>query len=191
MLLFMQVNLARKLDSRLRRLKAFSLIAFSLLPKQPNEEVWWKNILKIIIGSDHAGFSLKDALKKSLAEADVEILDVGAHSSEPVDYPDFGRKVAEKVSSGEFARGILICGSGVGMTIVANKFPNVRGVLCLDSDTARMSRKHNDTNILILAGRRTDIKAAKAIAGTWLETEFEGGRHSRRLDKIKKIEIGN
>ena len=146
-------------------------------------------MLKIIIGSDHAGFSLKDALKKSLAEADVEILDVGAHSSEPVDYPDFGRKVAEKVSSGEFARGILICGSGVGMTIVANKFPNVRGVLCLDSDTARMSRKHNDTNILILAGRRTDINTAKAIAGTWLETEFEGGRHSRRLDKIKKIEF--
>jgi ribose-5-phosphate isomerase (EC 5.3.1.6) len=145
--------------------------------------------LKIIIGSDHAGFSLKEALKKPLAEADVEILDVGAHSSEPVDYPDFGRKVAEKVSSGEFARGILICGSGVGMTIVANKFPNVRGVLCLDSDTARMSRKHNDTNILVLAGRRTDIKAAKAIVRTWLETEFEGGRHSKRLDKIKKIEF--
>ena len=145
--------------------------------------------MKIIIGSDHAGFSLKDALKKSLAEADVEILDVGAHSSEPVDYPDFGGKVAEKISSGEFARGILICGSGVGMAVVANKFPNVRGVLCLDSDTARMSRKHNDTNILVLAGRRTDIKAAKAIVRTWLETEFEGGRHSRRLDKIKKIEF--
>jgi RpiB/LacA/LacB family sugar-phosphate isomerase len=144
--------------------------------------------MKIIIGSDHAGFSLKEALKKFLAEVDVEILDVGAHSSEPVDYPDFGRKVAEKVSSGEFARGILICGSGVGMTIVANKFPNVRGVLCLDSDTARMSRKHNDTNILVLAGRRTDIEAAKAIVRTWLETKFEGGRHSRRLDKIKKIE---
>lgn len=144
--------------------------------------------MKIIIGSDHAGFSLKEALKRSITEGGVEILDVGPYTGEAVDYPDFGEKVAEKVSSGEFSRGILICGSGVGMTIVANKFPNVRAVLCLDSNTALMSRKHNDTNILVLAGRRTDTDAAKEIVRTWLETEFEGGRHSRRLDKIKEIE---
>ncbi len=146
------------------------------------------DILKIVIGSDHAGFSLKEDVKSFLAEAGLEILDVGTHSGEPVDYPDFGRKVAEKVSSGEFARGILVCGSGVGMTIVANKFPDVRGVLCLDSDTARMSRRHNDTNVLALAGRRTDIETAKDIVRTWLETDFEEGRHSRRLDRIRDIE---
>ena len=147
------------------------------------------NILKIIIGSDHAGFFLKEDVEKFLAEVGLGILDVGTHSGESVDYPDFGAKVAEGVSSGEFKRGILICGSGVGMTIVANKFPNVRAVLCLDSDTASMSRKHNDTNVLVLAGRRTNIETAKTIVRTWLETKFEGGRHNRRLDKIKDIEF--
>ncbi|MBE9547164.1 MAG: ribose 5-phosphate isomerase B [Proteobacteria bacterium] len=143
--------------------------------------------MKIIIGSDHAGFPLKENVKIFLEE-DMEVLDVDTHNGESVDYPDFGAKVAEKVSSGEFARGILVCGSGVGMTIVANKFPNVRAILCLDSETSLMSRKHNDTNVLVLAGRRTDIETAKTIVKTWLETEFEGGRHNRRLDKIKDIE---
>lgn len=144
--------------------------------------------MKIIIGSDHAGFSLKENVKIFLEE-DMEVLDVDTHNGESVDYPDFGAKVAEKVSSGEFKRGILVCGSGVGMTIVANKFPNVRAALCLDSETAIMSRKHNDANVLVLAGRKTDIETAKTIVKTWLETEFEGGRHSRRLDKIKDIEL--
>lgn len=144
--------------------------------------------MKIIIGSDHAGFSLKENVKIFLEE-DMEVLDVDTHNGESVDYPDFGAKVAEKVSSGEFKRGILVCGSGVGMTIVANKFPNVRAALCLDSETALMSRKHNDANVLVLAGRKTDIETAKTIVKTWLETEFEGGRHSRRLDKIKDIEL--
>lgn len=146
------------------------------------------NIMKIIIGSDHAGFSLKEEVKEFLVEVDLEVLDVGTYSDEAVDYPDFGEKVAEKVSSGEFTKGILVCGSGVGMTIVANKFPDVRAVLCLDSDTARTSRKHNDTNVLVLAGRRTDIETAKVIITTWLETEFEGERHSKRLNKITDIE---
>lgn len=146
------------------------------------------NILRIIIGSDHAGFFLKEDVREFLSEMGLEVLDVGTHSDESVDYPDFGAKVAEKVSSGEFVRGILVCGSGVGMTIVANKFSGVRAVLCLDSETARMSRKHNDTNVLVLAGRRTDIKTAKVIITTWLETEFEGGRHSRRLNKVTDIE---
>jgi len=144
--------------------------------------------MNIVIGSDHAGFSLKEALKHYLHDRGVALTDVGPDTDKSVDYPDFAAAVAEKVSCGEFTRGILVCGSGVGMAIVANKYPAIRAALCLDADTARMSRKHNDTNILTLAGRRTDIDTAKNIAATWLETEFEGGRHKRRLDKIQAIE---
>ncbi|OIP92679.1 MAG: ribose 5-phosphate isomerase B [Syntrophaceae bacterium CG2_30_49_12] len=143
---------------------------------------------RIIIGSDHAGYHLKETIKQYLAEMGHEITDVGTHCMDDTDYPDFGIMVSKRVSSGEFTRGILICGSGVGMTIVANKFPSVRAVLCLDEDTARMSRLHNDTNVLVLAGRRTDIERAKTITGTWLKTAFEGGRHQRRLDKIRDME---
>lgn len=143
---------------------------------------------KIIIGADHAGFSLKEAVKPYLADRNFVITDVGTHSDEPVDYPDFGFRVAEKVASGEFERGILVCGSGVGMTVVANKYPGVSAVFCLDEETARLSRMHNDTNILVLAGRRTDSDTAKNIIGTWLSTSFEGGRHQRRLDKITAVE---
>jgi len=145
--------------------------------------------MKVIIGSDHAGFSLKEGVKRILTEMNIEITDVGTHSNESVDYPDFGSRVAEKISSGEFKRGILVCGSGVGMSIVANKFPEVRAALSLDVETAQLSRMHNDTNILVLAGRRTDIKTAENIVKVWLETRFEGGRHKRRLDKIKNIEF--
>jgi len=140
--------------------------------------------LKIIIGSDHAGFSLKEALKESFGG----MVDAGTYSEDSVDYPDFAARVARAISSGEFERGILICGSGVGMSIVANKFPGVRAALCTDTDTARMSRMHNDANILVLAGRRTDVETATAIVKVWSNTEFEGGRHKRRLDKIKNIE---
>ncbi len=140
--------------------------------------------MKIIIGSDHAGFSLKEALKESFGG----MVDAGTYSEDSVDYPDFAARVARAISSGEFERGILICGSGVGMSIVANKFPGVRAALCTDTDTARMSRMHNDANILVLAGRRTDVETATAIVKVWSNTEFEGGRHKRRLDKIKNIE---
>ena len=143
---------------------------------------------KIIIGADHAGFELKEALKPFLIAGGWEVSDAGVYDNSPADYPDFGCKVAEKVSSGEFARGILICGSGVGMTILANKFPGIRAVLCLDEGMARLSRMHNDTNILSLAGRRTDVKKAVAIVNAWLETPFEGGRHQRRIDKIRQWE---
>jgi ribose 5-phosphate isomerase B len=146
------------------------------------------NAKRIIIGSDHAGYHLKETIKQYLAEMGQEITDVGTHCMDDTDYPDFGIMVSKRVSSGEFTRGILICGSGVGMTIVANKFPSVRAVLCLDEDTARMSRLHNDTNILVLAGRRTDTERVKVIADTWLKTAFEGGRHQRRLDKISDLE---
>ncbi len=141
-------------------------------------------ILKIIIGSDHAGFALKEELKKAVAG----MKDIGTDGEDSVDYPDFGARVARAVSSGAFERGILVCGSGVGMSIVANKFAGVRAALCTDVETARLSRMHNDANVLVLAGRRTDTKAAVAIAEVWLATPFEGGRHERRIDKIRKIE---
>ncbi|MCD6486455.1 MAG: ribose 5-phosphate isomerase B [Syntrophobacterales bacterium] len=141
-------------------------------------------MLKIVIGSDHAGFDLKEALKESFEG----MVDIGTYSEDPVDYPDFAARVARAISSGEFKRGILICGSGVGMSIVANKFPGVRAALCTDTDVARMSRMHNDANILVLAGRRTDVETAVAIVRVWSNTEFEGGRHKRRLDKINNIE---
>jgi len=140
--------------------------------------------MKIIIGSDHAGFDLKEALKGAIGG----MTDIGTDSGESVDYPDFGVRVARAVSSGEYERGILICGSGVGMSIVANKVPGIRAALCTDVDTARLSRMHNDANTLVLAGRRTDLKEAVAIVTVWLETPFEGGRHARRLDKIRNIE---
>ena len=143
---------------------------------------------KIMIGSDHAGFELKESLKPYLFETGWEVCDVGTHDDAPVDYPDFGCTVAIKVSSGEFGKGILICGSGVGMTILANKFPGVRAVLCLDEEMARLSRKHNDTNILVLAGRRIEKEKAVSILRSWLATPFEGGRHQKRIDKILQWE---
>jgi ribose 5-phosphate isomerase B len=139
---------------------------------------------EIIIGSDHAGFPVKETVKRYVAELGYTVTDAGTDSPANVDYPDVGAIVAQRVSTGEFDRGILICGSGVGMSIVANRFPGVRAALCLDEETARMSRLHNDANILVLAGRRTDEEAAKSITRLWLNTEFEGGRHQRRLDKI-------
>jgi ribose 5-phosphate isomerase B len=145
--------------------------------------------VKIAIGSDHAGFLLKKQVKHLLDAMHIEMDDVGTESEESVDYPDYGIAVARKVSSGAVDRGILICGSGVGMSIVANKFPEVRAALCLDEDTARISRRHNDSNVLVLAGRKTDFREAESIVRIWLDTPFEGGRHQRRLDKIRAIEM--
>lgn len=145
---------------------------------------------KIIIGADHAGYQLKEALKPFLKEMGFAVTDVGTDSDRPADYPDFAARAAEAVSTGVFKRGILICGSGVGMSITANRYPGVRAALCLDEETARMSRMHNDANILVLAGRKTDAVTARAIARVWLETPFEGGRHQKRLDKIREAESG-
>jgi ribose 5-phosphate isomerase B len=144
---------------------------------------------KIIIGADHAGYPLKEALKPFLLQRGLDVTDAGTHSGEPVDYPDFGARVGEAVSTGVFARGILICGSGVGMAIVANRFPGVRAALCLDEETARLSRMHNNANVLVLAGRKTDPEAAMGILRVWLATPFEGGRHQNRLDKITDAEL--
>lgn len=142
----------------------------------------------IIIGSDHAGVELKEGLKAYLELRGLAVTDVGMASADPVDYPDIGCQVAAGVSSGAFARGILICGSGVGMTIVANKYPGIRAALCLDEETATLSRLHNDTNVLCLAGRKTGPEKARNIMEAWLSTPFEGGRHNRRIDKIREIE---
>ncbi|MFH1079124.1 MAG: ribose 5-phosphate isomerase B [Pseudomonadota bacterium] len=143
---------------------------------------------KIIIGADHAGFTLKETIKLCLAGLCLEVTDIGTKTTDPVDYPDVGCQVAAGVSRGAFAKGILICGSGVGMTIIANKYPCIRAVLCLDEETAEMSRRHNDTNILCLAGRKTDHEKALKIIEIWLKTAFEGGRHNRRIEKILEIE---
>lgn len=145
---------------------------------------------KIIIGADHAGFPLKEGLKPFLAEMEFAVTDAGTNSDRPSDYPDFGARVAEAVSTGLFSRGILICGSGIGMSIIANRFPGVRAALCLDEETARSSRQHNDANILALAARKTDTQTARGIIRVWLTTSFEGGRHQSRLDKIREAESG-
>jgi ribose 5-phosphate isomerase B len=144
--------------------------------------------VRIAIGCDHAGFGLKEEILGVLRGLDVEFVDCGTNGTESVDYPDFGLKVSELVSSGEIEKGILICGTGLGMSMVANKFPNVRAALCNDLFSAKMSRLHNDANILVMGGRVIGKDLAAEIVKVWLSTPFEGQRHLRRLIKIKDIE---
>lgn len=144
--------------------------------------------MKISIGCDHAGTVLKREILSVLKDLSIEWDDVGTNDEISVDYPDFGEKVSDAVSRGTVDRGILICGTGIGMSIVANKFPNVRAALCNDAYSAKMSRLHNDANLLILPGRIIDKTTAREIVKIWFTTPFEGGRHQRRLDKIKAIE---
>jgi ribose 5-phosphate isomerase B len=144
--------------------------------------------VKIAVGCDHAGFGLKEDILGLLRSLKVEIVDCGTNGTESVDYPDFGEKVSGLISSEKVERGILICGTGIGMSMVANKFPNVRASLCNDLFTAKMSRLHNDANILVLGGRIIGKDLAYEIVKTWLTTPFEGDRHLKRLNKIKKIE---
>jgi len=144
--------------------------------------------MKIVIGSDHAGFELKEDLRDYLGQQKVEVVDLGVRDPSPVDYPDIGASVAEKVSRGEFDRGILICGTGIGMSIVANRFPGVRAALCHELYTARISREHNDANLLVLAGRLIGKELAREILRVWLGSQFQGGRHQRRLQKIQSLE---
>jgi ribose 5-phosphate isomerase B len=144
--------------------------------------------MKIGIGCDHAGLELKNEIIRLVGGLGIECIDYGTNRPESVDYPDFGEKVSEAVSSGKIDRGILICGTGIGMSIVANKFPRVRASLCNDLFTAQMSRRHNDANILVLGGRIVGKDLAKEIVMTWMNTLFEGGRHSKRIKKITLIE---
>ena len=142
----------------------------------------------IAIASDHGGFELKEDLKHFLEQEKLEFTDLGTHSDDPVDYPDYGIKVVKQISLGNFQRGILICGTGIGMSMVANKFPRIRAAECHDVFTARLSREHNDSNVLVLGGRILGKELAREISRTWLNTKFTGGRHTARLDKIKEIE---
>ena len=141
-----------------------------------------------IIGSDHGGLELKEAIREYLRQRAIEVQDAGTLNNDSVDYPDFGEKVARAVSSGQIERGILICGTGIGMSIVANKFPGVRAALVWDEFTARMSREHNDANILVMGGRVLSSEQACRLVGAWLDARFEGGRHQQRLDKISRLE---
>jgi ribose 5-phosphate isomerase B len=142
----------------------------------------------IAFGCDHGGVELKEALVDFLRSRGVDIRDFGTHGKESVDYPDFGKAVSRSVSDGEAERGVLVCTSGIGMSIVANKFPGVRAALVRDLDEARSSREHNDANILVLGGAKTDARLARQIIDTWLATPFGGGRHQRRIDKITQVE---
>ncbi|MCC6346407.1 MAG: ribose 5-phosphate isomerase B [Nitrospirales bacterium] len=144
--------------------------------------------MRIALGSDHAGLEMKKEVLSLLQEMGHEQADYGTDTPQSVDYPDFGEKVSHAVASGEADRGILICGTGIGMSIVANKIPGVRAALCNELFSARMSRLHNDANVLVLGGRIIGKDLAKEIVRTWMTTPFEGGRHCNRLKKITLIE---
>lgn len=140
---------------------------------------------KIAIGSDHAGFELKQAVGKYLEGAGYQVEDFGTNSKDSCDYPDYARKVAQAVSRGEVGRGIICCGSGIGVSIVANKVRRIRAALVHDKEQATLCRQHNNANVLCLAGRSTKVESLPDIVGAFLDTEFEGGRHERRVRKIE------
>jgi ribose 5-phosphate isomerase B len=142
----------------------------------------------IAIGSDHGGFNLKTEIKELLTELQIEFCDVGTYSADSVDYPDIAQKVGQAVVSGECDYGIVICGTGIGISIAANKIKGIRAALCHDVFSAQMSREHNNANVLALGERVIGPGLARMIVATWLKTQFAGGRHGRRVDKISKME---
>jgi ribose 5-phosphate isomerase B len=142
----------------------------------------------IVIGSDHGGLELKQVIRTMLEERGLEVKDLGTDNNDSVDYPDFAEKVASAVSESKAVRGILICGTGIGMSIVANKFPHVRAALATDEFMAQMAKEHNDANILVLGGRVLSDDLAERMVNVWLDSAYEGGRHQRRLDKISQVE---
>ena len=144
--------------------------------------------MKISLGADHAGFELKEKIKKLLLQQGIEVNDRGTHSSEAVDYPDYARKVAEEVADHDADLGILVCGSGIGMSIAANKVAGVRAANVSSEYEAQLSREHNDANVLTLGARLISDQNAFQIVQKWLETSFAGGRHQRRVEKINAIE---
>jgi ribose 5-phosphate isomerase B len=149
---------------------------------QQNENV------RIVIGADHAGYRLKERIKRLLAQMGFDAEDIGTESEEPVDYPDFARRAAEKVAAGEARFGILTCGTGIGMAIAANKVPGVRAATVRDCATARLAREHNDANILTLGARLLTEDHAVEIVCVFLESEFAGGRHGRRVEKLNALD---
>ena len=144
--------------------------------------------MKIAVGSDHGGFLLKDEIMKHLKKKNVDFVDFGCFTTESVDYPDIGQAVGEAVAVGGYDRGIICCGTGIGISISANKVPGVRAALCGDCFSAKASREHNDANILALGERVIGVELAKMIIDIWLSTDFQGGRHGRRVEKIANIE---
>ena len=144
--------------------------------------------MRIALGADHAGFELKERLKADLARQGHEVEDFGTTTSDPADYPDYAAAVARAVASGGSDRGVLVCGTGTGMAIAANKVRRVRAAPCCDAEAARLARAHNDANVLALAGRRLGPEAAEEILTTFLATPFDGGRHARRVAKISALE---
>lgn len=144
--------------------------------------------MRIAIGSDHAGFSLKGIIKQRFSAPDREFADFGVNTPESVDYPDIAAAVAEAVARGDYDQGILVCGTGIGMAITANKVPGIRAALCHDIFTAKAAREHNDANVLTLGERVLQPEVACDIVAAWLQAKFAGGRHARRLVKIRELE---
>jgi RpiB/LacA/LacB family sugar-phosphate isomerase len=146
--------------------------------------------VKIALGADHAGLATKKAIGEELKRLGHEVMSFGAEDGTPVDYPDPAREVAERVSRGDAERGVLVCGTGMGVSIAANKVRGIRATVVHDEYTTIMSRAHNDSNVLCLGGRTMDAAKAVSLVGLWLKTRFEGGRHQKRLDKISRMESG-
>lgn len=142
----------------------------------------------IAIGSDHGGFRLKEEIKQLMGEMNIQFLDFGTYSTDSVDYPEISRNVGQAVANGECTRGIIICGTGIGVAIAANKIKGIRAALCHDVFSAQMSREHNDANILTMGERVIGFGLARAVAEKWLTTEFAGGRHARRVCQISDLE---
>jgi ribose 5-phosphate isomerase B len=139
---------------------------------------------QIVIAVDHGGFVLKQAVSDEIRAAGFDVLDLGTDNEESVDYPDFALKLVEAIREKKVARGVLICGTGIGISIAANRHPGIRAALCYDEDTATLARQHNDANIICMGGRKTDPVLAQNMVRIFLETEFEGGRHARRVGKL-------
>lgn len=146
---------------------------------------------RILIASDHAGFELKEKIEQALDALGYDVQDLGTDSSESTDYADYAHPLAERVSSGEVKRGVLLCGTGLGMSYTANRYPHVRAAVAWNAEIARLAREHNDANVLVLPARFVDDKQGVEILKTWLDTPFEGGRHARRVDKIEKKDSDN
>ena len=146
--------------------------------------------MRIALGADHAGVTLKNDIKHFLDERGIRYTDFGTNTTESVDYPDLAAEVGRRVAGGEFDRGILVCGSGVGMAMAANKIPGIRAAAVIDESSARLSREHNDANVLALGERITAAEQARRLVDIFLDTPFHGGRHQRRIDKIAALERG-
>lgn len=142
--------------------------------------------MKIAIAADHGGYQLKESIKKNLLQNGLEILDAGCDSNDSVDYPDYAERAVSSMLSGECQRGILVCGTGIGMSIVANRHRSIRAAVCFDVNTAKLSREHNNSNVLCLGARLLDTDYAMQMVAIWLETEFSGGRHQKRIEKFSE-----